>query len=142
MKISDLLYKNTIELNLKAREKGEAIRELVDLLYRTKKIKDPEKIISALLEREKTAPITLGNGAAIPHTTVEGIQEPIACLAISQSGIDFESPDDKRPVRVIFLFLSPPKRAKPISRFSREPRDFFGMKNSTTPSLTQVARRG
>ncbi len=112
MKISDLLYKNTVELNLKARGKGEAIRELVDLLYRTKKIKDPEKIISALLEREKTAPTTLGNGAAIPHATVEGIQEPIACLAISQSGIDFESPDDKRPVRVIFLFLSPPQEGE------------------------------
>lgn len=106
MRISDLLDKNTIELNLKARRKEEVIRDLVDILYRANKIKNPQKIVSALLEREKTAPTTLGNGAAIPHATVEGIQEAISCLAISKSGIDFESVD-KRPVRVIFLFLSP-----------------------------------
>jgi P-type Ca2+ transporter type 2C len=107
MKISDLLDKNTIELNLKPKKKEEVFRELVDILYRTKKIKNPQKVISALLEREKTAPTTLGNGAAIPHATIEGIRETIVCLAISQSGIDFESPDNKSPVRVIFLFLSP-----------------------------------
>lgn len=111
MKISDLLDKNAIEFNLKSRKKEEAIRELADFLYRTNKIKNPQKVVSALLEREKTAPTTLGNGVAIPHATVDGIHEVVACLAISKSGIDFESPD-KRPVRVIFLFLSPSEESE------------------------------
>jgi magnesium-transporting ATPase (P-type) len=106
MKISQLLDKNTIELNLKAKRKKEAFRELVEILYKAKKIKNPKEIISALLEREKAASSIFENGVAIPHVTIEGIQEVVACLGISRSGVDFESPD-KRPVRVIFLFLSP-----------------------------------
>ncbi len=43
MKISDLLDKNTIELNLKPKKKEEVFRELVDILYRAKKIKNPQK---------------------------------------------------------------------------------------------------
>src|SRR3972149_2294563 len=89
MKISELLDKNTIELDLKA-----------------KKMKNPQNIVAVLLEREKASPSAFENGVAIPHATIEGIKEVVACLAISRSGIDFESPD-KRPVRVIFLLLSP-----------------------------------
>ena len=107
MRISDLLDENAVEPNLKAKREEEVIRELVDILHKAKKIKNPQEILSALLEREKAAPTILGNGVAIPHATVEGIQKALACLAISKSEIDFESPDNKRPIRVIFLFLSP-----------------------------------
>jgi len=106
MKISELLDKNTIELDLKAKKKAQAIHEVADILYKTKKIKNPNDIVAVLLEREKVSPSTFENGVAIPHATIEGIKEVVACLAISRSGIDFESPD-KRPVRVIFLLLSP-----------------------------------
>lgn len=106
MKISELLDKNTIELNLKAKKKVQAIQEVVDILYKAKKIRNPKYIVGVLLEREKASPSTFKNGVAIPHAAIEGIQEVVACLAISRSGIDFESPD-KRPVQVVFLFLSP-----------------------------------
>ena len=106
MKISDLLDESTVELNLKVKRKEEAIRELVDILYKAKKIKNPEEIIATLLEREKTAPTTLENGVAIPHAKVEGLQEVVASLVLSKSGINFGTPD-KGYTRIIFLFLSP-----------------------------------
>ena len=106
MKISELLDKNTIKLDLKAKKKAQAIQEVADILYKAKKIKNPQNIVAVLLEREKVSPSTFENGVAIPHATIEGIKEVVSCLAISRSGIDFESPG-KRPVRVIFLFLSP-----------------------------------
>ncbi len=106
MKISELLDKNTIELDLKAKKKAQAIQEIADILYKANKIKNPQNVVAVLLEREKVSPSTFENGVAIPHATIEGIKEVVACLAISRSGIDFESPD-KRPVRVLFLFLSP-----------------------------------
>jgi magnesium-transporting ATPase (P-type) len=110
MKISELLDNNTIELNLKAKKRTEAIHEIVDILYKAKKIKDPASAAFALLERKASLSI-FENGLAIPHATIEGIQQVVACLGVSRSGIDFESPD-KRPVRVIFLFLSPLKESE------------------------------
>ena len=53
MKISNLLDKNTIELNLKAKEKEEAIRELVDILHKAKKIKNPQEIVSTIMRSVK-----------------------------------------------------------------------------------------
>lgn len=106
MKLSDLLDRDIIELNLKAKGEDEAIRELVSILHKTKKIKNPEEITTAVLERNKVSPTSLGNGVAIPHAAVEEIQEVVACLAVSKSGIIF-GPADKTPIRIFFLFLSP-----------------------------------
>ncbi|HSE83635.1 MAG TPA: HAD-IC family P-type ATPase [Thermodesulfobacteriota bacterium] len=106
MKISDLLDESTVELNLKVKRKEEAVRELVNILYKAKKIKNPEEIIATLLEREESTHNILENGVAIPHATVEGLQGVVAGLVISKPGIDFGT-TDKRYTRIIFLFLSP-----------------------------------
>lgn len=111
MKISDLLERDTIELNFKAKGEAEAIRELVGILHKARKINDPEEVTTTLLERAKVAFTSLGNGVAIAHATVEGIQVIVACLAISRSGIIFGSAD-KTPIRIIFLFLSPLKESE------------------------------
>lgn len=105
MKISDILDKNTIEPNLKASGKGEAIRELVNTLYKAGRIENPEGIIT-LLGKEKGISITLLDGVALLHAMVEGIEKAVACLAVSRSGVEFE-PKGKRTIRILFLFLSP-----------------------------------
>ncbi len=67
---------------------------------------DVDKTLAALIERENQASTGIGQGVAIPHTTLDGIGKTLCVVAKSPEGVDFESVDSA-PVHVIFLLLSP-----------------------------------
>ncbi len=75
----ELLQKNNILLNCKAKPKEEVIREVGRLLYESGYV--DEVYIEAMLKRELTFSTNIGNGIAIPH----GIEE--AKKNIKKSGI-------------------------------------------------------
>ena len=51
--LADLLDEKQIELELRARTRDEALREIVDLLQRKRKISDAEKFLAAVIDRER-----------------------------------------------------------------------------------------
>lgn len=106
MKISELTNKNLLSVNLKAQAKEAAISEIVDSLYKNKKIKDKHFVLNSLLEREGKDSTGIGNGLAIPHARIEHLKEPVFFVGISKRGINFSSLDGK-PVYIIVLFLTP-----------------------------------
>ncbi len=106
MKISELVNKNLVEVNLKSRTKESVILEIVDCLYRNKKIKDKKAILEDLLGREKRGSTGIGDGIAIPHARIFELKEPVLFVGLSRRGIDFSSLDGK-PVYIIVLFLTP-----------------------------------
>ena len=65
-----------------------------------------ETVQRAVLAREKTMPTGIGNGVAIPHARIEGLQRPILALGLSAAGIDFDAPDGE-PSHIVFLILCP-----------------------------------
>jgi PTS system nitrogen regulatory IIA component len=69
---------------------------------------DVVSLLSKLEEREAEISTGIGNGVAIPHTTVEGLVEPTCIIAKIPGGVDFESLDGS-PVYISFLLLSPPQ---------------------------------
>ncbi|RKY45068.1 MAG: PTS sugar transporter subunit IIA [Candidatus Omnitrophota bacterium] len=108
MRLSEYIFENQIIVGLKSKKKKEVLAELLSLLIRLKKIspRSKQKIISALLARERLGSTALGQGIAIPHTRLEIIKKPLIVVGISKQGIDFDSLDGE-PVFVIFLILSP-----------------------------------
>ena len=68
--------------------------------------KDYQPIVDAILEREARGSTGMGRGAAIPHTSYSGINQTVATVAISRSGVDFASLDGES-VHVFFLLISP-----------------------------------
>jgi Kef-type K+ transport system membrane component KefB/mannitol/fructose-specific phosphotransferase system IIA component (Ntr-type) len=62
----------------------------------------------AVLDREATASTGLGDGVAVPHAVVAGLQRPIMALGVAPDGIDFNS-HDLRPAKLVFLLLMPPR---------------------------------
>ena len=68
---------------------------------------DVISMLSRLEEREAEVSTGIGNGVAIPHTTVKGLKEPVCVIAKTPGGVDFESLDGS-PVFISFLLLSPP----------------------------------
>jgi len=49
VKISDFIEPDAIEINLKAKTKDEVLEQLVDLVVATGKVKDREKILTAVI---------------------------------------------------------------------------------------------
>lgn len=52
MKLSDLLDNKVVITNLRARDKSGALREMVEILCKTGRIKDPDVAFNALLDHE------------------------------------------------------------------------------------------
>jgi PTS system nitrogen regulatory IIA component len=49
----------------------------------------------------------IGNGIAIPHARVEGLDKLILLFARSSAGVNFQALDEA-PVNLIFLVIGPP----------------------------------
>jgi len=122
MKILDYLPTEVIEADLKAKTKIEVLNELVQCLVRNSQVKDADRALEVLLEREKLGSTGVGDGVAIPHAKFNGVKDLVAVFGRSLGGIDFESLDNK-PAHLFFLFLAPENSAalhlKILARISR-----------------------
>ena len=106
MKISQLLKPEQIKLELASRDKEAAIRELAELMRNKKEVKDLDKFINDVYEREQLGSTAVGDGIALPHARSEGIEELIIAFGRSSQGLDFDALDAK-PVNLIFLIGTP-----------------------------------
>jgi len=106
MKISKLVNKNLVEVNLKSRTKESVLSEIVDCLYRNKKIKGKKAILAELLGREMRGSTGIGDGIAIPHARISELKEAVLFVGLSKRGINFSSVDG-RTVHLVVLFLTP-----------------------------------
>lgn len=104
MRISQLLNKESIIVNIKARNKKEVIDELALAISNTTKI-SADEIAKVLMEREKLGSTGIGGGIAIPHGKLGLVDSIIVGFGISKQGIDYEALDNK-PVHIFFLLLT------------------------------------
>ncbi|WNB91664.1 fructose-specific PTS transporter subunit EIIC [Bacillus sp. NEB1478] len=93
MKITELLTKNTIILDLQAQSKETVIDELIDKLHSAGKLKNKEDYKKAILARESQSTTGIGEGIAIPHAKTNAVSEPAIAFGRSIQGIDYESLD-------------------------------------------------
>lgn len=101
----DALSSRLFTRELQASSSRMAIHELTAMACEASGLNTRE-VEAAVWEREETLPTGIGNGVALPHARIEGISKPIVAIGVSDSGIDFDAPDDK-PAYVIFLILTP-----------------------------------
>ncbi|MFL6557714.1 MAG: PTS sugar transporter subunit IIA, partial [Bacillus sp. (in: firmicutes)] len=106
MKITELLSKNTILLNIKGNQKEETINQLVDVLYKAGKISDRAEFTSAILKREEQSTTGIGDGIAIPHAKTKVVKEAAIVFGKSAAGVDYESLDGK-PAHLFFMIAAP-----------------------------------
>jgi len=122
MRLSDILKIQTIKVPLQAKNKKDAITELVQVLADAKEVKDAQVLLASVLEREATRTTGIGNGLAIPHGKCHGVDHLVVAIGKPETPIDFES-IDKRPVNLIVLLASPPDQTGPhiqaLARISR-----------------------
>ena len=106
MKITDLLKKESIELNGNVQTKEEAINQMVSLMVKGGNIQDVETYRKGVFAREEEGTTGIGEGIAIPHAKSDAVKAPGLAAMVVPQGVDYEALDDE-PVHLIFLIAAP-----------------------------------
>lgn len=106
MNILDMLKREFIIKDLQATGKRDVLEELVHVFADQNGGMDRETMVQVLLEREKLGSTGIGDGIAIPHGKLAGIEEILVGFGRSRAGVDFNSLDG-RPVHLFFLIMAP-----------------------------------
>jgi nitrogen PTS system EIIA component len=84
------------------------------------------QVIERLTERERLGSTGFGNGVAIPHGKVDGLDHVVGLFVQLAEPVDMKAIDDM-PVDIIFCLLSPPdagsEHLKALAQVSRWLRD-------------------
>ena len=104
--ITDYIQHNLINLNLKARNKEDAIRELAQQMKNTPAIGNFKGFLEDVFERERLETTGIGDEIAIPHARTDSVKQLIIAIGRSRQGIHFESPDRKN-VKLLLLMGIP-----------------------------------
>ena len=95
-----------IILEMESASKAEALRELAAAVHSTCAHVNSHTLVQVLQEREQVGSTGVGNGVAIPHAKVPGLEKMILCFGRSTRGISFDAVDN-RPVHLFVQILSP-----------------------------------
>ena len=126
MKITDMLRKEYMIERLRARGKTAVLEEMAARFHRGPETFSEPEMVRVLLERERLGSTGIGDGIAIPHGKLEGLEGMIVAFGRSPEGIDFEAMDGK-PVHLFFLLVAPDHAVgmhlKVLARISRMLKD-------------------
>jgi nitrogen PTS system EIIA component len=123
MKVTEFLSPNAVVAELRGNTKAEVLRELSDhLSVAYPGMLRGDRVLEVLSEREKLASTGIGEGVAIPHGKMPGLDRLYAVFGVSHGGVDFSS-IDKRPTHLFFALVAPENSAgvhlKALARVSR-----------------------
>jgi fructose-specific phosphotransferase system IIA component len=106
MRLTELVNEKAVTTRLRARNKRDAIAELVELLESAHGIDSHGEVLDRVLRREAMMSTGIGNGVAIPHGKAKLVDRMVAACGVSPEGIEFESVDGE-PARIFILLVAP-----------------------------------
>src|SRR4051794_31512390 len=111
MRMSDFVVRDSISAGLANASKEGVIREMVENLRTAGYFKgsEPEDIVKQIMKRELLGSTGIGRGVAIPHTKHTSVDRLVGTIAVSRTGVAFESLDGE-PVHVLVMLISPQDR--------------------------------
>ena len=101
-----LLSTSRIRLNVSAPSKKRMLEELAGLLSHNRPDLHRDTVFQVLNERERLGSTGIGDGIALPHGRLNGLNEPLAAVIRLRQALDFDSVDDK-PIQLIVGLLVP-----------------------------------
>ena len=124
--IQDMLKKDYIIDGLKSKSKKEVLAELSDVFLRDGMGIDRDAMLEVLMEREQLGRTGIGDGIAIPHGKLKGLENLVVSFGRSKGGVEFDSLDGA-PVHIFFLLMAPENSAgqhlKALAKISRMLKD-------------------
>jgi len=105
MRILDVLQRDSILVDLQARDKKGVLEELSLPVARLAEV-NPEDLVRVLMDRERLGSTGIGGGIGIPHGKLKELKSLVLGFGLSRQGVDFESMDG-RPTHIFFLLVTP-----------------------------------
>ncbi len=128
MKIVEFLNEKAITANIKATNKEDVIREMVDVLARAEGFRNKEELVKVLINRENLGSTGIGQGVGIPHAKTNVVKKLVAAFGLAPQGVNFDALDGE-PVYIFFLLVAPEDSAGPhlkgLARISRLLKDKY-----------------
>lgn len=122
MKITDFLTAQGVIPQLAARDKSAVLQEMAQKLAAQRESLNTDRVLQVLWERERISTTAIGEGVAIPHGKLAGIERVLGVFARSAEGVDFAALDGE-PTHLFFVLLAPENAAadhlKALARISR-----------------------
>lgn len=128
MQIQDLLSQRRVLLAMPASSKKRLLEKLGELLGQDAAGLNAQQAFQALVERERLGSTGIGEGVALPHGRVKGLNRPIGAFCLLERAMDYDAIDHK-PVTMVFALLVPAEAneehlrilAELAGRFSNKP---------------------
>ncbi|CEE01136.1 MULTISPECIES: PTS fructose transporter subunit IIABC [Bacillaceae] len=139
MKVTELLRKDIMLMDLQSTTKNEVIDEMIASLEKHHVINNADQFKEAILKREEQATTGLGNGIAMPHAKTVAVNEATVLFAKSNKGVDYESLDGE-PTYLFFMIAVPDglydthlQALAALSRSLLDEKFIEGLKSAKTP---------
>jgi PTS system nitrogen regulatory IIA component len=122
VKITDFLTAQSVIPALKSSEKSAVLAEMADWLAFVHPQLNAKRVLDVLQEREKISTTAIGEGVAIPHGKLPGVESVLGVFSRSAQGVNFASLDGE-PTYLFFALIAPENAAadhlKALARISR-----------------------
>ena len=105
MRITDLLKKQGISLGVSAKDKRDAIDQLVALHDKCGNLKDAAAYKEGILKREEMGTTAIGMEVAIPHAKSEAVKAPALTAITVPAGVNYDAPDGA-DCKLIFMIAA------------------------------------
>ena len=105
MRITDLLKKNGIALNVNVSDKSAAINKLVSLHEKCGNLNNTAVFKEGILKREEMGTTAVGMEVAIPHAKSDAVKAPALTAITVPNGVDYGAAD-KKPCKLIFMIAA------------------------------------
>jgi len=121
----DVLDPAAVKLHVRVSSKRQLFNEVAGAAARAASL-DYKAVLAALSEREHLGSTGVGEGVAMPHARVEGLDQLVALFWLLDQPIAFDAIDDK-PVDLVFVLLVPAGaetvHLKTLAKVARKLRD-------------------
>jgi PTS system nitrogen regulatory IIA component len=124
MNIADIVALQRVRLADDVQSKKRALEQLAEILAQGTPYLTASEISSGLIGREKLGSTGIGDGVAIPHARMKGIDDCIGAFMRLPQPVDFES-NDEQPVDLVFGLLVPDKSTEEHLNLLRRLADIF-----------------
>jgi len=106
MRLSELFTRENVLLGVSAVDKESLLAHVVKEFDSKSLIKNYDRALHDVIERERVMSTGIGNGVAIPHAYTDGVDELVACFFRTDGEVDFAALDGKG-VDLFFIILGP-----------------------------------
>jgi PTS system fructose-specific IIC component len=106
VKLSDLFKENNIVLDVEPGGKDALLERILKVLDSMELIKDFDRALRDVIERENVMSTGIGSGVAIPHAYTDGVEQLVAGFFRTRESVDFDALDGDN-VDLFFIILGP-----------------------------------